>query len=140
MTVWSDLIGIEKLKIGELAEKTGITRRTIDYYTTLGLLKAERSASNYRYYSLEMIERLRLIEEKKAAGMSLEAIKKQFEKEQIEEVDIQELRLQMQYLEKEVTHLIEQINSEETTTQYNIKKKVSSESVALMQSLLLLIT
>jgi len=138
--VWSDLIGIEKLKIGELAEKTGITRRTIDYYTTLGLLKAERSASNYRYYTLEMIERLRLIEEKKAAGMSLEAIKNQFEKEQIEEVDIQELRLQMQYLEKEVTHLIEQINSEETTTQLNIKKKVSSESVALMQSLLLLIT
>ena len=64
--VWSDLIGIEKLKIGELAEKTGITRRTIDYYTTLGLLQAERSASNYRYYSIETIEKLRLIEEKKA--------------------------------------------------------------------------
>lgn len=138
--VWSDIIGIEKLKIGELAEKTGITRRTIDYYTTLGLLKAERSASNYRYYSLETIEKLRIIEEKKATGMSLEAIKNQFEKEQIEEVDIQELRLQMQYLEKEVSHLIEQINSEEITTQHNIKQKVSSESVALMQSLLLLIT
>lgn len=138
--VWSDLIGIEKLRIGELAEKTGITRRTIDYYTTLGLLQAERSASNYRYYSIEMIEKLRLIEEKKAAGMSLEAIKNQFEEVQVEEVDIQELRLQMQYLEKEVTHLIEQINSEEKATQHNIKQKVSSESVALMQSLLLLIT
>lgn len=62
--VWSDLIGIEKLKIGELAEKTGITKRTIDYYTTLGLLEAERSASNYRYYPLETIEKLRIIEEK----------------------------------------------------------------------------
>lgn len=72
--------------------------------------------------------------------MSLEAIKKQFEKEQIEEVDIQELRLQMQYLEKEVSHLLEQINTEEETTQYNIKQKISTESVALMQSLLLLIT
>jgi len=138
--VWGDLIGIEKLKIGELAEKTGITRRTIDYYTTLGLLKAERSASNYRYYSVESIEKLRLIEEKKATGMSLEAIKNQFEKEHIEEVDIQELRLQMQYLEKEVIHLIDQINSKEITTQHHIKQKVSTESVALMQSLLLLIT
>ncbi|MEK3993404.1 MerR family transcriptional regulator [Psychrobacillus sp. FSL K6-2365] len=138
--VWSDLIGIEKLKIGELAEKTGITKRTIDYYTTLGLLEAERSASNYRYYPLETIEKLRIIEEKKSSGMSLEAIKKQFEKEQIEEVDIQELRLQMQYLEKEVSHLLEQINTEEETTQYNIKQKISTESVALMQSLLLLIT
>lgn len=72
--------------------------------------------------------------------MSLEAIKKQFEKEQIEEVDIQELRLQMQYLEKEVSHLLEQINTEEETTQHNIKQKISTESVALMQSLLLLIT
>ncbi|MER2171964.1 DNA-binding transcriptional regulator, MerR family [Paenisporosarcina quisquiliarum] len=138
--VWSDLIGIEKLKIGELAEKTGITKRTIDYYTTLGLLEAERSASNYRYYHLETIEKLRIIEEKKSSGMSLEAIKKQFEKEQIEEVDIQELRLQMQYLEKEVSHLLEQINTEEETTQHNIKQKISTESVALMQSLLLLIT
>lgn len=138
--VWSDLIGIEKLKIGELAEKTGITRRTIDYYTTLGLLKAERSTSNYRYYPVETIEKLRIIEEKKATGMSLEAIKKQFEKEQIEEVDIQELRLQMQYLEKEVSHLLEQINTEEETIQHTIKQKISAESVALMQSLLLLIT
>ncbi|QUG40086.1 MerR family transcriptional regulator [Psychrobacillus sp. INOP01] len=138
--VWSDLIGIEKLKIGELAEKTGITRRTIDYYTTLGLLKAERSASNYRYYPLEAIEKLRIIEDKKATGMSLEAIKQQLEKEQIEEVDIQELRLQMQYLEKEVSHLLDQINTEEITIQKNIKQKISSESVALMQSLLLLIT
>ena len=138
--VWSDLIGIEKLKIGELAEKSGITKRTIDYYTTLGLLKAERSASNYRYYPLDSMEKLRIIEEKKAAGMSLEAIKQQLEMEEIEEVDIQQLRIQMRYLEKEVSHLLVQIHSEEIGTQRNIKQKISTESIALMQSLLLLIT
>lgn len=63
--------------------------------------------------------------------MSLEAIKKQFEKEQIEEVDIQELRLQMQYLEKEVSHLLEQINTEEETTQYNIKQKSQLKALLL---------
>ena len=138
--VWGDFVGKEKFKIGELAERTGITKRTIDYYTTLGLLKAERSASNYRYYSFEAIERLRVIEEKKSTGMSLEDIKHELEKESIEEVDIQEIRLQMKYLEKEVSHLLEQMNSKEENTKHSIKEKVSSESVALMQSLLLLIT
>lgn len=138
--VRSVLIGTEKLKIGELAEKTGVTRRTIDYYTTIGLLEAERSTSNYRFYSLETIDKLRLIEEKKAAGMSLDKIKHELQKEQVEEIDIQEIRLQMQYLEKEVSHLLQQINNEEEVTQHSIKQKISSESVALMQSLLLLIT
>ncbi|MFJ7825822.1 MerR family transcriptional regulator [Psychrobacillus sp. NPDC096623] len=126
--------------MGELAERTGITKRTIDYYTTLGLLKAERSASNYRYYSFEAIDRLRVIEEQKSNGMSLEEIKHELEKNSVEEIDIQEIRLHMKYLEKEVSHLLEQINNKEQNTQHTIKEKISSESVALMQSLLLLIT
>lgn len=138
--VWGDLVGKEKLKIGELANITGITRRTIDYYTTLGLLEAERSTSNYRYYSLDAIDRLRIIEEKKLAGMSLEDIKQELEKEFVEEIDIHEIRLHMKYLETEVSHLLEQINNKEVTTQHTIKQKISSESIALMQSLLLLIT
>ncbi|RKJ54475.1 MerR family transcriptional regulator, partial [Butyricicoccus sp. 1XD8-22] len=44
---------------------TGITKRTIDYYTSLGLLEAERSSSNYRYYTSEAINRLHEIEEMK---------------------------------------------------------------------------
>ncbi|WP_419962683.1 MerR family transcriptional regulator [Psychrobacillus sp. BM2] len=126
--------------MGELADTTGITKRTIDYYTTLGLLKAERSTSNYRYYSFEAIDRLRIIEDKKSAGMSLEDIKQELEKDSVEEIDIHEIRLHMKYLEKEVSHLLEQINNKEENTQHTIKQKISSESVALMQSLLLLIT
>ncbi|TQR09525.1 MerR family transcriptional regulator [Psychrobacillus lasiicapitis] len=126
--------------MGELAEITGITKRTIDYYTNLGLLKAERSTSNYRYYPQEAIVRLQKIEEKKEQGMSLEKIKHELEKENVEEIDIQEIRLHMQYLEKEVSTLLEQINNKEETTQHTIKQNISSDSVALMQSLLLLIT
>lgn len=138
--VWGDLVGKEKLKIGELANITGITRRTIDYYTTLGFLKAERSTSNYRFYSFDTIDKLLIIEEKKSAGMSLEEIKHELEKEYVEEIDIHEIRLHMKYLETEVSHLLEQINNKEVTTQHSIKQKISSESIALMQSLLLLIT
>ncbi|TSI11004.1 MerR family transcriptional regulator [Lysinibacillus sp. BW-2-10] len=132
---------MEKLKIGELAEITGITKRTIDYYTNLGLLKAERSTSNYRYYSSDSIERLREIEEMKANGMSLQDIKYSFEKEhQYEEIDIHEIRLHMQTLQSEVITLLEQMKQQEQSTQNSIKNKVSTESAALMQSLLLLIT
>ncbi|MBD7944537.1 MerR family transcriptional regulator [Psychrobacillus sp. Sa2BUA9] len=140
VTVRSDTVGKEKLRIGELAEKSGITKRTIDYYTTLGLLEAERSSSNYRYYPYDAIEKLRLIEEKKSDGMSLEQIKRELARDVVEEIDIQEIRLQMKYLEKEVSHLLEQINDKEDNTKHSIKQKVSTESVALMQSLLLLIT
>lgn len=120
---------------------TGITKRTIDYYTSLGLLEAERSSSNYRYYTSEAINRLHEIEEMKTNGMSLQEIKKTFEKEHVyEEVDIQELRLHMQNLQHEVTTLLEQMKEKEQTTQAQVKNKVSSECTALMQSLLSLIT
>ncbi|WP_328286148.1 MerR family transcriptional regulator [Ureibacillus massiliensis] len=131
---------MERLKIGELADITGITKRTIDYYTNLGLLEAERSSSNYRYYTSEAIKRLHEIEEMKTNGMSLQEIKKTFEKQRAyEEVDIQELRLHMQNLQHEVTTLLEQMKEKEQSTQAQVKNKVSSECAALMQSLLSLI-
>lgn len=77
----------------------------------------------------------------KANGMSLQDIKFSFEKEhQYEEIDIHELRLHMQTLQSEVTTLLEQMKQQEQTTQNSIKNKVSTESAALMRSLLLLIT
>ncbi|WP_400245114.1 MerR family transcriptional regulator [Niallia sp. JL1B1071] len=42
-----------KLRIGDLAKVTGVIKRIIDYYTNLGLLQAERSQINYRYYREE---------------------------------------------------------------------------------------
>ncbi|WP_168193845.1 MerR family transcriptional regulator [Lysinibacillus sp. SGAir0095] len=130
------------MKIGELADITGITKRTIDYYTNLGLLKAERSTSNYRYYTSEAIERIHVIEDRKAQGMCLNDIKKSIEKEemQYEEIDLQEIRLQMRMLQSEVSSLVEKMNQQEKSKKDSIKQNVSSESVALMQTLLLLIT
>ncbi len=64
-----------------------------------------------------------------------------FEKENpYEEVDIQELRLHMQNLQNEVTTLLKQLKHQEQSSQLSIKNKVSTESVTLIQSLLLLIT
>ncbi|WP_337982247.1 MerR family transcriptional regulator [Lysinibacillus sp. JNUCC-52] len=132
-------MGTEKLKIGELAQKTGITKRTIDYYTNLGLLEAERSESNYRYYDHAMIDRLYFIEQRKQEGLSLGEIQEALNIPSYEEIDVQMLRLKMQDLEHDVSSLLEQMNNQDNKNIQSIKKNVSPESIALMQSLLLLI-
>ncbi|WP_338086270.1 MerR family transcriptional regulator [Lysinibacillus xylanilyticus] len=132
-------MGTERLKIGELAEKTGITKRTIDYYTNIGLLEAERSASNYRYYAPAMIERLHFIEQRKQQGLSLVDIQHELNITPHEEIDVQMLRVKMQNLEQDVTFILEQINKQDNKDIEKIKKNFSPESIALMQSLLLLI-
>ncbi|MEA0554911.1 MerR family transcriptional regulator [Lysinibacillus irui] len=125
--------------MGELAEKTGITKRTIDYYTNIGLLDAERSATNYRYYDSTMIERLHFIERRKQQGLTLVEIQHEMNITPYEEIDVQMLRLKMQDLEHDVTSLLEQLDKQDHKKIEHIKKNVSPESIALMQSLLLLI-
>ena len=113
-------------------------KRTIDYYTNIGLLEAERSASNYRYYAPAMIERLHYIEQRKQQGLSLIDIQHELNIAPHEEIDVQMLRVKMQDLEQDVTSLLEQINKQDNKNIEKLKN-VSPESIALMQSLLLLI-
>ncbi|MBM7714681.1 DNA-binding transcriptional MerR regulator [Bacillus thermophilus] len=134
------LVGTEKLRIGELADKTNVTKRTIDYYTNLGLLKAERSASNYRYYDPSSIERIEFIEKRKQDGMSLDDIKKEIIAKYSEEVDVLELRLKIKGLEKEVSEILAQLEKTDKKKYDDIKKKISHESLSLIQTLLLLLS
>lgn len=85
-----------------------------------------------------MTERIQWIEEQKKCGKSLEEIRKllQIDTPIEEEVDIQDIRLQMRKLEHDVAKLMEQMDEKE---RQRLKKKVSPESVALMQSLLLIL-
>ena len=63
------------LTLGRLARMTGLARASLLHYESLGLLKAgKRSASGYRLYGAEEIERLRAIRRYRDAGLSLKAI------------------------------------------------------------------
>lgn len=65
------------VRIGELATRAEVSSRTIDYYTSLGLLvPAERTAGNYRMYDPADVERIHLIQTLEAQGISLEEIAK----------------------------------------------------------------
>jgi len=86
-----------------------------------------------------MIERLHYIEQRKHEGLSLIEIQHELNITPYEEIDVQILRIKMQDLEHDVTSLLEQMNKQDNKDIEKIKKNVSPESIALMQSLLLLI-
>ncbi|RHW37534.1 MerR family transcriptional regulator [Lysinibacillus yapensis] len=127
--------------MSDLANKAGVTKRTIDYYTNLGLLEMDRSPSNYRLYPVEMVERIHWIEEQKNSGKCLSEIAKLIgnettESKPFEEVNIHEIRLQMKKLEKDVSKMMENLDERE---KQQLKQKVTPESVSLIQSLILLL-
>ncbi|CAI1589274.1 MerR family DNA-binding transcriptional regulator [Serratia plymuthica] len=63
------------MKIGELAERSGITASAIRYYEQQGLLpKAVRGANGYRLYGQASLERLHLIQLGQSLGFTLEAM------------------------------------------------------------------
>ena len=65
-----------RLKIGELAKRSGATTKTIRYYELLGLLREpERTESGYRLYDEADVERLTFVRKAKTLGFSLTEIK-----------------------------------------------------------------
>lgn len=62
------------LTIGELAERTGLTRRALRLYEQVGLITPQRGPNNYRLYSDADALQARVIHELREGGLSLEAI------------------------------------------------------------------
>ncbi|WP_070358933.1 MerR family transcriptional regulator [Duganella sp. HH105] len=64
------------MKIGELAQRSGVAASAIRYYERAGLLpKAVRGANGYRVYAEAALERLHLIQIGQNLGFTLEAIR-----------------------------------------------------------------
>ncbi|MEC0177659.1 MerR family transcriptional regulator [Paenibacillus favisporus] len=66
------------MRIQELADKIGLTIHTIRFYEKEGLLDdrhVRRESNNYRNYSEEAVERLRLIKKFQSIGCSLAELK-----------------------------------------------------------------
>ena len=64
------------MRIGELAQASGTTTKTLRFYEQAGLLPApERTASGYRDYSPETLARLDFIRRSCSAGLTLAQIR-----------------------------------------------------------------
>ncbi|MBE9914340.1 MULTISPECIES: MerR family transcriptional regulator [Paenibacillus] len=99
-------------RIGELSKAGGVSERTIDYYTKLGLISPEkRTQKNYRLYSHETLLRLERINDLKQEKYTLEEIRQTLEKwdadPEIHQVSdkLSYLELHMQQLEREVREI-----------------------------------
>ncbi len=64
------------MQIGELADRTGLSQRTIRHYEDEGLLTpSARSAGGFRLYSHDDLDRLLLIRRMKPLGFSLDEMR-----------------------------------------------------------------
>lgn len=64
------------MRIGELAERSGVSTKAIRYYEDIGLVPpAPRLESGYRDYEPSMVDRLAFIRAAQAVGLSLGEIR-----------------------------------------------------------------
>ncbi|ALF56178.1 hypothetical protein ACX27_30370 [Nostoc piscinale CENA21] len=110
--------------IGELSTKTGLSKDTIRFYEKIGLITAnERQAGTriYKEFGIETVEQLRLINQGKALGFTLNEIKQlinewgsneipKTEQILIIEHKLQEITQKMQQLGDIKTYLAEKLN------------------------------
>jgi DNA-binding transcriptional MerR regulator len=69
-------MGLHHMQIGEVAEQTGLSLRTIRYYEEVGLVApSARTTGGFRLYSETDLARLRLVRRMKPLDFSLEEMK-----------------------------------------------------------------
>jgi DNA-binding transcriptional MerR regulator len=62
------------MRIGELATRAGVSVRALRYYEEQDLLTSERSSGGQRQYPESAVDRIRLIQQLYAAGLTSKAI------------------------------------------------------------------
>jgi MerR family copper efflux transcriptional regulator len=66
----------DRMRIGDLTQRAGVTPRTVRYYESIGLIPpGEREGQGQHYYTEETLARLRKIDQLKKLGLSLDEIR-----------------------------------------------------------------
>ncbi len=105
-----------QLKIGEVAEITGLPVKTIRYYEEIGLLTptVERSPTRYRLFHLDVLNRLAFIKRAQALGLALHEIKHILTIHDQGELPCGEVK---QHLQEKVADITQQIEELQTLKQ-----------------------
>ncbi|MFC9296159.1 MerR family transcriptional regulator [Streptomyces sp. NPDC057011] len=74
--------GVELFSIGELARRTGLSVRTIRFYSDSGVVApTDRSRAGYRLYDLDALFRLELVRALRELGLDLATVRRVLERE-----------------------------------------------------------
>ncbi|MDA1974761.1 MerR family transcriptional regulator [Bacillus cereus group sp. MYBKT14-1] len=136
-----------RYRIGEVAELAQVSKRTIDYYTNLGLLEAKRSNKNYRYYDESAVDRLKFIEKCKQLNMKLSEIIKVLDNQQNQTVlnhklagQVNDVSGHLQQLEHELMHLKPLLDNLTEEQKKLYMKGLSGQATTLIQTLVLFLS
>lgn len=123
-----------KYKISELAEEAGVTKRTIHYYISKGLLLPPEGTGVNSLYNDEHLKRLRLIKKLQAEYMPLNKIREYIQENADDDTsNIEQAPLlsdRQVYIRENVCNIFEIHYTEENGKKYkdvieNVKKYVS---------------
>jgi DNA-binding transcriptional MerR regulator len=133
-------------RIGELSALAGISPRTIDYYTSFGLLSpAKRSSGNYRLYDEDTLSRIRRIELLKRQKYSLEEIRDQFDTlnqiaaDKMVTQKLTELQTHLAQLEREVKELEPVLDQLKPRQAKKLFQAITPQTAACVEALVLLL-
>ncbi|MBR2078100.1 MAG: MerR family transcriptional regulator [Exiguobacterium sp.] len=128
------------MKIGELAKRSGVSTRTIDYYTNFGLLDVQRSESNYRLYPLSAIQTIERIQLLKKQRLTISEIKETLNREETinSEVLAESVFKEFESLQQKIARLEEQLEEAPTHVKLQISKALENRMGTLASLIALL--
>lgn len=122
-----------------------MSKRTIDYYTKIGLLHPRRTDSNYRLYDEEAVEAIELVKRYKKMNCPLNEIKDVIDMMQSKTLSNQSLEMHvehiaqiMQNLEKEIKDMQQLMDHMNGKQRAIIMEKLSKQSANLVKALLVI--
>ncbi|WP_224925094.1 MerR family transcriptional regulator [Bacillus pumilus] len=134
----------KKYRIGELAQIAQVTKRTVDYYTNLGLLAPVRSCSNYRYYDEHALKRLQLIVLCKQQRLALSDIKsrldEQFPSQKEDSDELVHLTSDIDRMNEHLDRILVRCKQLEPEQREKLKEQLTPEKMTAVQSFLLLLS
>ena len=128
------------MKIGEVAKLSGVSTRTIDYYTTAGLLAFERSEANYRLYPSNVLQTLERIQVLKKQRMSIAEIQEIISAGETPETEqlVDEVISDFKGLQQKIVRLEEQLKDAPSHAKMQVSKELASKMAAITALLALL--
>ncbi|ADG81430.1 transcriptional regulator, MerR family [Thermincola ferriacetica] len=131
------------LRIGQLAELAGVSARTIDYYTQLGLIhEAARTPGNHRLYAEETLKIIKMIKEIQKQHYSLEEIAHLLAGKEKGEVfeKIVSISQHLDELQKEVTELVPALQVAGGNPQIRmVSQELINKGLCVIQALMILL-